>query len=529
MYNVLMTDPLSEHGIQQLIKAEDVNLVKKIGLSEEELLEVIAPFDALLVRSQTQVTAAVLEAGKNLKVVGRAGVGVDNIDVRAATEHGVIVLNAPDGNTVSTSEHTFAMLLALARNIPQAYHSLTGGKWDRKAYVGVELRGKTLGVVGMGRIGTEVSKRAKAFGMTILGFDPYLTKERAKQLGIAKTDLAQLYRESDFITVHTPLIKETRHLIDEQAFAQMKDGVRILNCARGGIVDEQALLAALEAGKVAGAALDVFESEPATPETNPLLAHPRVIVTPHLGASTVEAQENVAIDVSEEVLHVLRGETFKNAVNLPSVPAELQAQIEPYQQLAEKLGSFVVQATNGALEQMTITYAGDLNEFDTSPLTRMILKGALSCYLQDVNYVNAPLLAKARGLDVTEQRSSASRAFTNLITVHIRTSREEHRVAGTLVNGFGARIVKINDYSIDLLPDGHLLYVKHQDRPGAIGRVGTALGNLGINIATMQVGRRDIGGQAIMLLSVDKQVPEDLLATLSDIEGIDSVTEIDLL
>lgn len=526
MHKVLVTDPLSDQGIRKLIEATDVEVVKKVGLSEAQLIEEIPPYHALLVRSQTQVTESVLHAAKNLKVIGRAGVGVDNIDVPAATQRGIIVLNAPDGNTISTAEHTFAMLMALARNIPQAYRSIVGGEWNRKAFVGVELHNKTLGIVGMGRIGSEVAKRAKVFGMNVLGYDPFLTAERAKRIGVVKVEIPDLIKESDFITVHTPLIKETRHLISTEQFANMKDGVRILNCARGGIIDEEALLEALNSGKVAGAALDVFEVEP--PTEHPLIGHPRVVTTPHLGASTVEAQENVAIDVSEEVLHVLRGQTFKNAVNLPSIPPELQEQIEPYQVLAEQLGKFVVQMTRDAVEKIIVSYAGALNEFDTSPLTRMILKGALSCFVTDVNYVNVMALAKERGLEVTEERSSASRAFTNLITVQIQAAEQQRSVAGTLVNGFGARIVKIDDYSIDLQPEDHLLYVKHLDRPGAIGRVGTILGNHDINIAAMQVGRRDIGGRAIMILSVDKPVSTDILKALSDLEEIQSVTEIDL-
>lgn len=526
MHKVLITDPLSPQGIQALEEASDVELIKKTNLSEEKLMQEIAAADALLVRSQTQVTASLLEAAQTLKVIGRAGVGVDNIDIAAATSRGIVVLNAPDGNTVSTAEHTFAMLMALARNIPQAYRSLAGGEWNRKAFVGVELRNKTLGIIGMGRIGSEVAKRARAFGMSVLAFDPFLTANRAKTMGVAKTTFSELLQESDFITVHTPLIKETRHLINDDAFAKMKPGVRILNCARGGIIDEKALIRALDDGKVAGAALDVFEVEP--PTDHPLCNHPRVIVTPHLGASTVEAQENVASDVSQEVLNVLRGQPFKNAVNLPSIPAELQTRIEPYQSLAVNLGKFVSQSAKSAIEKVTISYAGTLNEFDTSPLTRMVMQGVLSAYVTDVNYVNVLALAKERGLDVTEERSSASRTFTNLITVRVRTATGERSVAGTLVNGFGTRIVKIDGYSIDLQPETHLLYIKHIDRPGAIGRVGTVLGNHDINIAAMQVGRRDVGGQAIMILSIDKPASAHILQTLSALEGIQSVTEIDL-
>lgn len=526
MYKVLVTDPLNDHGIRLLMEAEDVSVVKKTGLSEEALIEEIPDYHALLVRSQTKVTERVFDAAKNLKVVGRAGVGVDNIDMPAATQRGVVVLNAPDGNTISTAEHTFAMMMALARHIPQAYRSLKNGQWERKSFLGIELHHKTLGVIGMGRIGTEVAKRAKAFGMTVLSYDPFLTATRAKRLGVQKIELDNLIAESDFITVHTPLMKETRHLLSHSEFAAMKDGVRILNCARGGIIDEDALLAALDSGKVAGAALDVFEDEP--PTDNPLLNHPHVVVTPHLGASTREAQENVALDVSQEVLHVLRDEPFKNAVNLPSIPAEVQERIAPYQELAEKLGKFVVQLTRHAVENLTISYAGDLNEFDTSPLTRFILKGVLSHFVTDVNYVNAMALAKERGLEVTEKRTSANRAFTNLITVRIQTAHDERSVAGTLVNGFGARIVKVDDYSIDLQPNDHLLYVKHLDRPGVIGRVGTILGNHDVNIATMLVGRSQAGGRAIMILTVDKPVTAQIISKLNELDEIRSVTEIDL-
>lgn len=526
MYKVLVTDPLNDHGIRLLMEAEDVFVVKKTGLSEEELIAEIPDYHALLVRSQTKVTERVFDAAKNLRVVGRAGVGVDNIDVSSATQRGIVILNAPDGNTISTAEHSFAMMMALARHIPQAHHSLKSGQWERKAFLGIELHNKTLGIIGMGRIGTEVAKRAKAFGMAVYSYDPFLTSNRAKRLGVQKVDLPALIEESDFITVHTPLMKDTHHLLSDPEFAAMKDGVRVLNCARGGIIDEGALLRALETGKVAGAALDVFEDEP--PTNRRLLNHPRVIVTPHLGASTREAQENVALDVSQEVLHVLRGEPFKNAVNLPSIPAEVQERIAPYQALAEKLGKFVVQLSTHAVETLTISYAGDLNEFDTSPLTRFILKGVLSHFVTDVNYVNAMALAKERGIEVTEKRTSASRAFTNLITVHMQTSHDERSVAGTLVNGFGARIVKVDDYSIDLQPNEHLLYVKHLDRPGAIGRVGTILGNHDTNIATMLVGRSHAGGPAIMILTVDKPVTAQIINQLSELNEIQSVTEIDL-
>ncbi|PTX59866.1 D-3-phosphoglycerate dehydrogenase [Melghirimyces profundicolus] len=526
MFRVLITDPLSRQGTEQLLNAPDVEVVQKTDLKKEELLVEVADADALIVRSQTQVTADVIQAARKLKAIGRAGVGVDNIDVPAATARGIVVVNAPDGNTISTAEHTFAMLISLARNIPQSYQSIIRGEWKRKDYVGVELNNKTLGILGLGRIGAELAKRARAFHMNVVAFDPYLTEERAEKVGVRKATMDEVIRSSDFITVHTPLTKETRHLIDAGAFARMKDGVRVLNCARGGIIDERALYDAIQTGKVAGAALDVFETEP--PGQHPLFSLPQVIATPHLGASTREAQQNVAVDVSEEILHILRDEPFKNAVNLPSIPAELQEKLRPYQTLAEKLGRFAIQTAEGALEEITITVSGELTEMDTAPLSRIILKGALSHYLSDVNYVSAPYLARERGVKVTEQKVSRSHGFTHLIHVGIRTDAKETLVSGTLLNGLGPRIVKIDQYSVDVQPDGHLLLIHHHDRPGAIGRVGTILGNHDVNIATMQVGRKDIGGRAIMMLHVDKPISEELLKTLEELDEIQNVTAIDL-
>ncbi len=527
MYKVLISDPLSEFGIQKLLDAPDVEVVRQTNLSPSDLLAVIGEYDALLVRSQTQVTAEVLAAGKRLKAVGRAGVGVDNIDINAATQAGVVVINAPDGNTISTAEHSFAMLMAVARNIPQAHKKLVDGTWDRKSFQGVELNNKVLGVIGMGRIGSEVAKRAKAFGMTVLGYDPFLTEERAQKLGVTNATVEEICVQADFITVHTPLTKETRYLLSSREFAKMKDGVRVINCARGGIIDEKALYEAILTGKVAGAALDVFEQEP--PVDNPLIGLPQVVTTPHLGASTVEAQENVAIDVSDEILKVLRGEAFKNAVNLPSIPGHVLERLQPYFTLGERLGHFLAQVTVGSIQEIGITYSGELTEVDTSPLTRTILKGILSFRLgEEVNYVNAPLLAKAREIAVTEQKSTQSRGFTNLLTVSIKTNQQTRTVAGTRLNGYGARIVKIDQFSIDVAPEGYLLYVHHNDRPGVIGRVGTILGDNGVNIATMQVGRRDVGGEAIMMLSVDKPVSAELLDTLGELAEIKSVTQIEL-
>ncbi|MGG1659605.1 phosphoglycerate dehydrogenase [Brevibacillus sp. NRS-1366] len=527
MYKVLITDPLSEFGIQQLLDASDVEVVRQTNLSPAELLEVIGDYDALLVRSQTQVTAEVLAAGKKLKAVGRAGVGVDNIDVNAATQAGVPVINAPDGNTISTAEHSFAMLMAVARNIPQAHKKLVDGTWDRKSFQGVELNNKVLGIIGMGRIGSEVAKRAKAFGMTVLGYDPFMTEERAQKMGVTNATVDEISRKADFITVHTPLTKETRYIISTKEFAKMKDGVRLINCARGGIIDEKALFEAITSGKVAGAALDVYEVEP--PVDNPLVGLPQVVTTPHLGASTIEAQENVAVDVSEEILKVLRGEPFKNAVNLPSIPAHVMEKVQPYFTLGEKLGHFLAQVTVGSISEVEIKYSGELTEVDTAPLTRTVLKGVLSFRLgEEVNFVNAPLLAKVRDITVTEQKAAQNKGFTNLLTVTLKTTQETRMVAGTRLNGYGARIVKIDDFAIDVAPEGYLLYIHHNDRPGVIGRVGSILGENSVNIATMQVGRRDIGGDAIMMLSVDKPLTAELLDTMGELAEVKSVTQIEL-
>lgn len=527
MFKILVSDPISDHGIQQLVDAEDVQVDKKTGLSEDELVAIIGEYDALLVRSQTRVTSRIMEAGKLLKVVGRAGVGVDNIDLQAATTRGIIVINAPDGNTITTCEHTFAMMMALARHIPQAYMKTVGGVWDRKSFLGVELRNKVLGVLGMGRIGSEAAKRAKAFGMKIMGYDPFLTEERAEKMGIQLSTVEEIVRNADFITVHTPLTPETRHMISTPQFAVMKPGMRIVNCARGGIIDEEALLEAINSGVVAGAAFDVFESEPPAAD-HPFLSHPQIIVTPHLGASTVEAQENVAIDVSEQVLHILRREPYLNAVNMPPIPPAVLSKLQPYFSLGEKLGSFVAQVSEGAVTEISVSYSGDLADVDTQPLTRYVVSGVLAHHLgvEQVNLVNAMHLAKLRDVNIIVQKSQATKGFTNLITVSLRTKHEERIVAGTLLNGYGARIVQIDNYPVDVTPEGNLILISHSDKPGIIGRVGTLLGSNDVNIATMQVGRKLIGGAAIMVLRVDKQAPKSLLSDLSAQADLNNAKEI---
>ncbi len=529
MYKVLVSDPISDLGIQQLVEAQDVVVDKKPGLSEDELVAIIGEYDALLVRSQTRVTPRIMEAGTNLKVIGRAGVGVDNIDLPAATQRGIVVINAPDGNTITTCEHTFAMMMAVARHIPQAYAKTVSGVWDRKSFLGVELRNKVLGVLGMGRIGSEVAKRAKAFGMEIMGYDPFLTEERAEKMGVKLSSVEDIVRHADFMTVHTPLTPETRHMIGKAQFEIMKPGMRIVNCARGGIIDELALVEAIDQNIVAGAAFDVFESEPPAAD-HPFLTHPKIIVTPHLGASTVEAQENVAIDVSEQVLHILRNEPFSNAVNMPPVPAEVLNKLQPYFSLGEKLGSFAAQLAEGAVEEITVSYSGDLAEVDTQPLTRYVVKGVLSHHLgsEQVNLVNSMHLAKARGVNIVVQKSHTTKGFTNLLTVSLRVKQAESIVAGTLLNGYGARIVKVDKFPVDVAPEGNLILVSHSDKPGIIGRIGTLLGSNDVNIATMQVGRKIVGGEAVMVLSVDKAAPREVLQEIASLPDVNNAKEITL-
>ncbi|MNI09248.1 D-3-phosphoglycerate dehydrogenase [compost metagenome] len=527
MYKVLVSDPISDMGIQLLFDAPDVTVEKITGLSEDELVNIIGDYDALLVRSQTKVTEKIMNAGSKLKVIGRAGVGVDNIDLEAATKRGIVVINAPDGNTIATCEHTFAMMMAVARSIPQAYKKTVGGEWDRKTFVGVELRNKVLGILGMGRIGSEVAKRAKVFGMEVIGYDPFLTEERAEKIGVKLGTVNEIAAQADFITVHTPLTAETRHLIGPAQFKLMKKGIRIINCARGGIIDEIALAEAVNEGIVAGAAFDVFEVEPPAAD-HPFLNNPNIIVTPHLGASTVEAQENVAIDVSEEVLHILRDEPFKNAVNMPPVPANVLNALQPYFNLGEKIGHILGQITEGAVSEIIVNYAGDLSDVDTSPLTRYIVKGFFTNQLESINIVNSMHLAKTRDVNIIVQKSNSSKTFTNLLTVTVKTKQGQKSLAGTLLAGIGERIVRIDQYPVDFAPNGNLLLVSHNDKPGIIGRVGTLLGNNDVNIATMQVGREVIGGSAIMVLAIDKNAPKEVLVSLGSLPEIVNIKELSL-
>lgn len=526
-FKVLVMDNVSEEGLTPLRQEEDIEIVTGGKMTEDDLVEVIGEYDAMIVRSATKVTPRLLESATKLKVVGRAGVGVDNIDLDACTKKGVLVVNAPDGNTIAATEHTMAMMLAMARNIPQAVKKIKDGIWDKKAFMGVELRGKVLGILGLGRIGSNVARRAQAMEMDIVAYDPYITEEKASALGVSVMPLDDVISQADFITCHMPKTKETYHLLDERAFSLMKDGVRIVNCARGGIIDEEALYKALESGKVAGAALDVFEKEPNT--DSPLLKFDNFIATPHLGASTCEAQLNVAVDVAEEIVAALRGQVVKNTVNIPSVKPEVMAGVKPYLNLAEKLGKFQAQLVDGRISKVEIIYSGELTKQEVSPITTSLVKGMLDPILQEkVNFVNAVVLAKNRGIKVIQTINGHAEGYASLITVKVTSDKDEKSVAGTLFTENDPRIVMIDGYRIDAVPEGYMLYVPHTDKPRIIGPVGILIGEHNINIAGMQVGRKQVGGKAVMVLSVDCEVPAGTLAEIARIDGVEDVKFISL-
>ncbi|MGI6225830.1 MAG: phosphoglycerate dehydrogenase [Peptococcales bacterium] len=524
---ILVCDPISDEGLELLYKTPGLEITTKYKCTEEELIEMVPEYHAILVRSSTKITAPIIENAKELKVIGRAGVGVDNIDVDAATLKGIVVVNAPEGNTIAATEHTMAMMLAVARSIPQANYKLRNGEWDRKTFMGVELRNRTLGIIGLGKIGSQVAKRATAFEMKVVGYDPYISRARAEQLGVEIVDLKTLYAVSDFITVHLPKTEETKNMLNKEAFALMKDGVRIINCARGGVIDEEALLEAINNKKVAGAALDVFSKEPNV--ESPLVQLPQVVTTPHLGASTEEAQLNVAQDVAEEVLRVLQGEPVKNAVNIPFIKTELLPALQPYLGLVETLGKFISQMMDKPMESVKINYNGEIAEYDLTTLTNTVLKGLLRPILQDsVNYVNAPIVAKKRGIKVEENKSRDLKNYANLISIEVKSNGTTHQLAGTIFNKDVIKLVQLDYFSMDTIPTKHMLIVPHNDKPGMIGFVGTILGEYQINVAGMQVGRKEIGGNAVMVVAVDDVVPESALEKIKKIDGIFDVKYVSL-
>ncbi|MBK7330389.1 MAG: phosphoglycerate dehydrogenase [Dehalococcoidia bacterium] len=519
---ILIADPVAPEGIELLRAIGDVEV--KTGQAADALIASIENYDALVVRSETKVTRAIIEAGVRLQVIGRAGVGVDNIDLEAATERGVIVVNAPQGNTIAAAEHTIALLMALARHIPQADASMRAGKWDRKSYVGTEVRGKTLGVIGLGPIGSEVARRGVGLDMRVLGHDPYVAEERTRSLGAEPADFETLISVADFISVHVPMTAATKGMISTEQFARMKDGVRLLNVARGGIIDEAALAAAVQSGKVAGAAVDVFTAEPIDPE-NPLLGDPRIITTPHLGASTAEAQERVAVDVAEQIVDVLAGRPARYAVNAPMLAPETLKVVGPYMAVAEIVGTVATQLVTGKLKSIELEYLGEIAEYDTTPLKASIIRGLLKPISEEtVNIVNANIIAQSRGWDIAEQQRTSHAVFNNLVNLKVVTSDDEVTVSGTVVHDH-AHIVLINGLDVDLAPERgtYLLACDNEDRPGMIGRVGTLLGEFDINIQSMQVGRRGRRGRALMLIAVDEAPSQDQLDAIEAIAGIYNV------
>jgi len=520
MIKVLVSDALSEEGLKVFKESKELTVDVKTDLKPDALKEVIKDYDGLVVRSATKVTKEVIQAAKKLKVVGRAGVGLDNVDLEAATQKGIIVMNTPAGNTISTAEHTFSMILSLSRNIPQANASTKKGEWKRSKFMGVEVYGKTLGIVGFGRIGSEVAKRALSFGMKILAYDPFLSAEVAESIGVEIAELKKVLQEADYITVHTPLTNETRHMISDKEFALMKKGVRIINCARGGIIDEIALVKALKELKVAGAAMDVFESEPLSAE-NELLKLDNVIITPHLGASTEEAQVNVAIEVAEIVRDALLGRGIRNAANYPCLEAEVCKILNPYINLGEKLGMFAAQLVEGRFQELVINYSGEITKYDLSPVTLALAKGVLEPILKEtVNFVNAVSLLKERGIKFRESKSAQEGEFVNLIQLEIKTDKEAKKVFGTLSSNKQPRIVKIDDYYLELYPIGEMVFIRNWDKPGLIGSLGTLMGKSGINIAAMTFGRDQQGGKAISVLNVDSQVSQDIQDKIRELENI---------
>ena len=492
-------------------------------MKEDELIARIVDLDALIVRSATKVTAKALAAATKLKVIGRAGVGVDNVNVEAATERGIVVMNTPGGNTISTAEHTFSLLLSLARKIPQAHASMAAGKWDRKSFEGTELCGKTLGIIGMGRIGGEVARRAIGFGMSVIAYDPYLVQSRARSLQVELADdLAALLTCADFITVHMPMTAETKNILNAKTLAQCKKGVRIVNCARGGLVEEAALLEALKSGQVGGAALDVYEKEPPA-EDFPFRALPNVVLTPHLGASTSEAQESVGIEIAHGVSDYLLNGIINNAVNVPNVDVRTLALIRPYLGLGEKLGKLLAQMAPHGIETLTISYTGKVSESETVPITRSVLKGLLfQCSEVAVNEVNAPKAAQNLGLKVMETKSADAGEFTDLITVEATKGDKRYEVAATLY-GVHPRIVRLNGHNLEASPEGILLVVENQDRPGMVGWIGTLLAKHKINIASMSLSRGESGGKALSVLNLDSLPSEALVKEIEADSGILSV------
>lgn len=525
MPKILVSDKLSDKGLAILKAAKGLDVDVKTGMKTEELVKVIGGYDGLVIRSGTKVTPAVIEAGKNLKAIGRAGIGVDNIDLPSATKSGIVVMNTPSGNAVTTAEHTLAMMFAVCRKVPQATASTRAGKWEKGKFMGTELCNKTLGIIGVGNIGRIVADRAQGLKMKVVGYDPFLSAEAAEKIGVTLVDLPELYRRADIITLHAPLMEKTKNIINRDSFRKMKKGVYLINCARGGLVHEGDLAAAIQEGVVAGAALDVFEQEP-PPADHPLLKMDQVIFTPHLGAATDEAQENVAVEVAELIVDFFTKGTVRNAVNFPSVSGEALKILRPYIELAEKLGSLLGQLASKLPSEAVIEYSGQILNYNLAPVTQALLKGLLQPMVSDisVNYVNAPMVARERGLKVVESKVTEDEDFSNLIEVLVKNGKEERRVSGTIFGKNNPRLVRIDDFYLEAVPEGTILVIHNRDRPGVVGNVGTALGKLQINISRMQLGLTQ--GEAIALYNVEGDVTPGILAELEKLPNIISIKKV---
>ncbi len=519
MPKVLVSDKLSPQAVD-IFKQNGIEVDVKTGLTPEELKQIIGEYDGLAIRSATKVTREILEAAKKLKVVGRAGIGVDNVDLQAATAHGVVVMNTPFGNSITTAEHAISMMMALARKIPHANQTTHDGKWEKNKYMGVEMAGKTLGLIGCGNIGSIVADRAQGLKMKVIDYDPFLSPERAKDINIKKVGLEDLYKQADFISLHTPMNDTTRNMLNKDTFAKMKKGVRIINCARGGLIVEADLKAAIEAGQVAGAALDVLEEEPA--KTNVLFGMEDVVLTPHLGASTNEAQENVALQVAEQISDFLNTGTVMNAINMPSVSAEEAAKLKPYIELAQQLGSFAGQITETGIKSVTIEYLGKVAEMNTKPLTAVALKGLLSPLIEDVNMVNAPLIARERNINVSEVKRDQASDYQSLIRITVVTEKRTRDISGTLF-GDRPRLVELHGTMLEASLGSLMLYINNEDKPGLIGGLGKLLGDAGVNIANFHLGRNQERNDAVALVEVDETVTKDLLAKIAELPSVKQV------
>ncbi|MCC3421319.1 MAG: phosphoglycerate dehydrogenase [Microcoleus sp. PH2017_29_MFU_D_A] len=519
MPKVLVSDPIDQAGIDILSQVAQVDV--NTGLSAEELVRIIPDYDALMIRSGTQVTKEIIEAGNLLKIIGRAGVGVDNVDVPAATRKGIVVVNSPEGNTIAAAEHAIAMMLSMSRHIPEANASVKGGKWERNRFIGVEVYKKTLGIVGLGKIGSHLATAAKAMGMKLLAYDPFISTERAEQLGCRLVELELLMRESDYITLHIPKTPETLHLINADVLSKMKPTARIINCARGGIIDEAALAEAIKSGQIAGAAIDVYEHEPLEADSPLRNVGQNIVLTPHLGASTAEAQVNVAIDVAEQIRDVLLGLPARSAVNIPGIYPDSIEKLKPYLQLAETLGNLVSQLAGGRVDYLNVQLQGELASNQSQPVVVASLKGLLSQALRErVNYVNASIEAKERGIRVVETRDASIRDYTGSLRLCAKGTLGEHTVTGAVLGESEIRITSVDDFPVNVCPTHHMLFTLHRDMPGIIGKIGSQLGSFNVNIASMQVGRKIVRGDAVMVLSLDDPLPEGILAEIMKVPGI---------